>query len=117
MRYLDHEPGAWFLVGDGEQLYLDARYSYSAIIDDSALIHLTESEATSYRAGGHQYLSELATGIHNSAPYREESQYFARNLYRGAEGREYRDRVGRAIADHTWAAEQRPGQHPRSVDD
>lgn len=107
MRYVDHEPGAWFLVEDAGILYLDARYSYSAIIDDSALVRLDASELRAYEAGGHTYLSELAQGIHHSAPYREESHYHARDLYRGADGTALRDAVSAAIAHHTWAAEQR----------
>lgn len=105
MRYVDHEPGMWFLVEDDGVLYLDARYSYSALIDDSALIRLDDTELSGYRAGGHAYLSELARGIHHSAPYRLESAYFTRDLYRSAEERELRNAVGAAIADHTWSAE------------
>ena len=107
MEYVDHEPGAWFLVADGGRLFLDARYSYSALIDDSALVRLGESEVAAYRAGGREYLSDLARGIHHSAPYREDSAYFARDLYRGTDGAALRAAVGEAIADHTWAAEQR----------
>jgi hypothetical protein len=44
MRYVDHEPAAWFLVEDDGIHYLDARYSYSALIDDSALIRLDDTE-------------------------------------------------------------------------
>ncbi|CAN5586432.1 hypothetical protein BH10ACT7_BH10ACT7_15230 [soil metagenome] len=110
MHYVDHEPGAWFLVEQQGILYLDARYSYSALIDDSALIRLNEAELTAYRAGGHDYLSGLAQGIHNSAPYRDESQYFGRNLYWDPDGKAYRDEVASAIADHTWIAEQRTGR-------
>ncbi|MDQ2697847.1 MAG: hypothetical protein M3Y46_03555, partial [Actinomycetota bacterium] len=66
MRYLDHEPAVWFLVEHEGDLLLDARYSYSAIIDDSALIRLDESEVRAYRAGGHDALTALARGIHNS---------------------------------------------------
>ena len=75
MRYVDHEPGTWFLVERGDELFLDARYSYSALIDDSALILLDENESAAYREGGHEYLTTLAHDIHNSAPYREESKY------------------------------------------
>jgi hypothetical protein len=106
MEYLDHEPGAWFLVEEDGILYLDARYSYSALIDDSALIRLRDIEVAAYRAGGRDVLAELARGIHHSAPYRSESKYFARDLYRGPDGKALRDAVSAAIADHTWAAEQ-----------
>lgn len=107
MHYVDHEPGAWFLVEQQGTLYLDARYSYSAVIDDSALIRLDDAEVAEYRAGGHDYLSRLAERIHNSAPYTEKSPYHARNLYRGPDGKEYRGAVSAAIVNHTWLAQQR----------
>ncbi|MBF4512486.1 hypothetical protein ITJ66_08290 [Plantibacter sp. VKM Ac-2885] len=107
MRYVDHEPGAWFLVEDEDARYLDARYSYSAVIDDSALIRLDDVELAAYRSGGHDALSDLARRVHNSAPYRAESPFFSRNLYRGPYGEAYRSAVATAIADHTWIAEQR----------
>lgn len=107
MRYVDHEPGAWFLVEQQGVLYLDARYSYSAMIDDSALIRLDESEMEGYRTGGHDYLSQLAKRIHNSAPYKEESPYHQRDLFRGQDGKKYREAVTAAIVNHTWIARQR----------
>ena len=107
MHYVDHEPGAWFLVERQGALYLDARYSYSAVIDDSALIRLDDSELAAYRTGGHDYLSGLAQRIHNSAPYTEKSPYHRRDLFRGPGGREYREAVSAAIVNHTWLARQR----------
>ena len=106
MRYVDHEPGTWFLVERGGGLFLDARYSYSALIDDSALILIDENESAAYREGGHEYLTTLAHDIHNSAPYREESKYRERDLFRGEGSKEYRNLVRAAIAEHTWVAEQ-----------
>ncbi len=112
MRYVDHHSGGWFLVQQGERLYLDARYSYSAVIDDSALIELDASEREGYRARGHAYLSELAERIHMSGPYQSDSPYYARDLYRrgGEPGRDYRGEVSAAIVNHTWLAAQRSGQ-------
>ena len=107
MRYVDHEPGAWFLVERNGELFLDARYSYGSIVDDSALIPLDEAETSAYREGGHDYLTALARGVHNSAPYREESQYRARDLFRGEHSKQYRSLVRAAIVEHTWIAEQR----------
>lgn len=106
LRYLDHERGSWFLLGQGDDLYLDARYSYSALIDDSALIRLDESEVAEYRAGGHDYLTRLAERIHNSAPYTSESPYHDRDLHQRPDG-PTRDEVSAAIVNHTWLAEQR----------
>lgn len=107
MRYVDHKPGGWFLVEQQGSFYLQARYSYSAVIDDSALIRLDESEIEAYRAGGHDYLSALAMRIHNSAPYTEKSPYHSRDLFRGPEAKAYREAVGAAIVNHTWIAQQR----------
>ncbi|QSR25314.1 hypothetical protein CFH99_06720 [Nocardioides aromaticivorans] len=109
MQYVDHRPGGWFLVRQGDALYLDARYSYSAMIDDSALIELGAVEREDYRKRGHQYLDELAERIHMSAPYQPESPYHARDLYRRGDGtgRDFRAEVGAAISNHTWLAEQR----------
>ncbi|SMQ67681.1 hypothetical protein SAMN06295909_1811 [Plantibacter sp. VKM Ac-1784] len=107
MRYVDHEPGMWFLVEQERSLYLDARYSYSVLIDDSALIRLNDTELAAYLAGDHDALSDLAGRVHNSAPYRSESPFFSRDLYRTADGTQYREAVSAAIADHTWITEQR----------
>lgn len=52
LRYVEHEPGMWFLVAQhGDGLLLDARYSYSAIIDDSALIRLDDGERRAFAEG------------------------------------------------------------------
>ncbi|HXH36858.1 MAG TPA: hypothetical protein VNJ54_20950 [Plantibacter sp.] len=109
MHYVDHEPESWFLVEQEGVLYLEARYSYSAIVDSSALIRLDDAERERYRTDGHNALSDLATQIHNSAPYREESAYFQRNLYRGSDAKQYRDAVARAISNRTWLAERSRG--------
>ena len=107
MKYLDHNPGQWFLLEWQGALYLDYRYSYSAIIDDSALMKLSDEECRQYKAHGRTYLSDLATAAHNSGPYRKESSFYARNLYRGTNSKELRAAVSVAVVDHTWAAEQR----------
>jgi hypothetical protein len=112
MRYVDHEPAAWFLVEDEGVLYLDARYTYSALIDDSALIRLDDTELRGYLSGGRDYISDLARGIDHSAPYRVESAYFARDLYRSPGGPKLRDAVGAAIVDHTWAAHRSDRTRP-----
>jgi hypothetical protein len=107
MHYVDHKPGGWFLVEQQGSYYLQARYSYSAMIDDSVLIRLDESEVEAYRAGGHDYLTGLAMRIHDSAPYSEKSPYYPRDLFRGPDARKYREAVGAAIVNHTWLAQQR----------
>lgn len=109
MRYRDHEPGRWFLVEKRGELYLDARYNLSNMIDDSALIQLDDSEALAYELGGHDYIARLAKQVHDDPPHREKSRYHSRDLYQSPEGRAYRDAVGRAIVNHTWLAQQRNG--------
>lgn len=107
MHYVDHEPGAWFLVEERGILYLEGRYVVASIADDSALIQLNESELEAYEAGRHSFLSELAMSIHDGAPHREESRFFERNLYRGEDARARRKAVSAAIVNHTWLAQQR----------
>lgn len=107
MRYVDHEPGRWFLVEQGDALFLHARYSYSAVIDDSVLIRLDAAELAGHRDGGRAYLTALAERIHTSAPYDPASPFHERDLYRGEGEGGLRDAVMAAIANHTWLAEQR----------
>ncbi|QIK72801.1 hypothetical protein G7070_11610 [Propioniciclava coleopterorum] len=57
VRYVDHEPGRWFLVEQEGALFLDARYTSSAAIDDSVLIRLDAAEMAGHRDGGHAYLT------------------------------------------------------------
>lgn len=97
IEILDDEPGRWFLVSIGGELHLDARYSYSALIDDSALLRLDEGELARYRDGGHAFLSELAERVHMNGPYRPESPYYARDLTRQAGGAQLRAAITAAI--------------------
>ncbi len=107
MHYVDHEPGSWFLVEQDGALFLHARYSYSAVIDDSILVRLDAVELAGHRDGGRAYLAELAERIHTSGPFRPTSPFHDRDLYRREGGRALRDAVMAAIANHTWLAEQR----------
>lgn len=107
MHYVDHEPGAWYLVERQGVLHLDARYVVSSMVDSSALIRLDDSELEAYRDGGHEYLSHLARRIHDDSPHRETSEWYPRNVYRGPDGKALRDEVSAAIVNHTWLAENR----------
>ncbi|WP_154795307.1 hypothetical protein [Occultella kanbiaonis] len=107
MRYVDHEPGAWFLVEQQGIFYLDARYTINSMVDDSALIRLAESELMAYQNGGHDYLSDLAGRIDKSGPHREKSPFSERDLFRGRDSKKYRTAVADAIVNHTWLARQR----------
>lgn len=107
LRYVDHEPGRWFLVAAGGDLLLDARYVVSNMADDSALVLLDEGEVAAYREQGHDYLTALAARLHDDGPHREASAFRGRDLYRGPDARRLRSEVTAAIRDHTWLAAQR----------
>lgn len=106
-RYVDHEPGLCFLVARQGELLLQARYVISSMIDDSALIRLDEDETEAYRAGGHDYLVQLARTIHDGSPHRETSPFHDRDLFRGPDRERWRAEVSAAIRNHTWLAQQR----------
>ncbi len=108
MQYVDHEPGCWFLVRQGDALYFDARYSLG-VADDSALIELNGEEREGYRIGGRSYLAELAKRMQRRPAGRRGSPYYSRDLSRrgGEAGRDYRGEFSAAITDDTWQAEQR----------
>ncbi|WP_136054829.1 hypothetical protein [Microbacterium sp. K24] len=107
MHYLAHAPGAWFLVEQRGVLYLQTRYTYGAMVDDSVLIRLDDAEVDAYLVGGSEYLSDLAAQVQDSAPYSDASPYRPRDLYRGPDGASYRAAVSAAIVNHTWIAGQR----------
>ncbi|MDQ0644776.1 hypothetical protein [Microbacterium murale] len=108
MRYVDHEPGSWFLVAQHDDLYLKSRYTINSMADDSSLIRLDESERRRYREDGHDYLTDLARRISSSSPHRESSPFHLRNLLRHPDdGRDYSEEVSAAIANHTWLARQK----------
>ena len=108
MRYVDHEPGLWFLVEQHGDLYLDSRYTISSMADDSCLIRLDEAERQEYHEAGRDSLTELARRIDRSGPHREASPFHRRNLFRHPDGgRDYSAEVRAAIAGHTWLARQK----------
>ncbi|MBZ2196564.1 hypothetical protein [Occultella gossypii] len=107
MHYVDHEPGAWFLVEQQGTFYLDARYTINSIADDSALIRLAGSELVAYQDGGHDYLSDLAGRIQNNGPHRQGSPFSPRDLFRGPDSKKYRTAVTAAVVNYTWLARQR----------
>lgn len=108
LECLDHGPGAWFLFRCGEALYLDARYSYSALIDDSALIRLNAHEVDRQRQAGPPYLDDLAQRIHNSAPYLGTSKFYPRDLYRSASAALWRAEVRAAIDRFRGSVDRAP---------
>ncbi|MDF2507378.1 MAG: hypothetical protein K0Q52_1237 [Microbacterium sp.] len=108
MRYVDHEPGSWFLVEQHGDLYLDARYTINSMVDDSCLIRLNDAERRQYDEAGRDSLTALARRIDSSSPHREESPFHLRNLLRHPDGgRDYSAEFRVAIAGHTWLARQK----------
>lgn len=81
MQVVDHEPHAWFLLEDGEKLFLDCHCSHS-FFDYTVLIELDDSETSRFRAEGRDYLNKLAYDVHYSAPAvrGNRSPYKHRNL-------------------------------------
>lgn len=115
MRYVDHEPGSWFLVEQHGDLYLDSRYTITSMADDSCLIRLDEAERQEYREAGRDSLTGLARRIDHSGPHREGSPFHRRNLRRHPDGgRDYSAEVGAAIAGHTWLARQKQAAAQRA---
>ncbi len=106
LRVIDHGPSAWFLLQDGDDLHLEARYSYSGLIDDSALITLDADEQRLYRDRGSAFIAELQQEIHESGPFQASSRYFRRDQYRGPDRRALRAAVSEAIGiwrqDELW---------------
>ncbi len=115
MRYLDHEPGSWFLVEQHGDLYLDSRYTVSSMIDDSCLIRLNDTERLAYDEAGRDSLTDLARRIDSSSPHREESPFHLRDLRRYPDdGRDYSAELRAAIANHTWLSRQKQAAAERA---
>jgi hypothetical protein len=67
MQVIDHEPYAWFLMCEGDQLLLDVACN-NGPAGYSVLIPLDASEHAKVQAGGHEYVDQLANRIQGSAP-------------------------------------------------
>lgn len=107
MHYVDHHPGAWFLVEQQGDLFLQARYWRNSMVDSDVLLRLEPDELAAYRSEGKDFLSGLAQRIDKSRPSTEESPYFHRDLYRGPDSAALAKSFATAIVNHTWIAEQR----------
>ncbi len=107
MHYVDHHPGAWFLVEQQGDLFLQARYWRNSMVDSDVLLRLEPAERDAYRSGGKDFLSDLSKRIDKSRPHTEESPYFQRDLSRGTDGAALAKSFAAAIVNHTWIAEQR----------
>ena len=67
MEVLEYGPQAWYLLRDGQQLYLDVNCNHSFAYY-SFTMELNSDEAAKYRRRGRAYLDELAHTIQYSAP-------------------------------------------------
>lgn len=67
MEVLEYGPHAWYLLRDGQQLYLDVNCNHS-FAGYSFTMQLNSDEAAMYRRRGGPYLDELADAIQYSAP-------------------------------------------------
>ena len=67
MEVLEYGPQAWYLLRDGQQLYLDVNCNHSFAYY-SFTMQLNSDEAAKYRRRGRAYLDELAQAIQYSAP-------------------------------------------------
>lgn len=108
LRVIDWAPGEWFLLetSNGE-IVLDARYSYSAIVDDSALLKFDSDELRGWRAEGRAFVTDLAQNVSDQyVTLRSEPQVYSRwwqrDLYRSDDGARWRSEVSDAI--HDWPA-------------
>ncbi|MEQ3550208.1 hypothetical protein WIS52_06955 [Pseudonocardia nematodicida] len=72
MQVVDHEPRSWFLMRDGDRLYLDVNCNHGAF-GYSVLIELDGSERRALDEQGRGYLHELADAVHMSAPAARDS--------------------------------------------
>ena len=83
MRVVDHSPQWWFLLQDGEQLYLDVNCSHS-FIGYSFLLPLDEEETRAFRREGRASLDRLAEAVNEGAPVLRDSRspYKSRDLSR-----------------------------------
>lgn len=100
MDVVDHEQGFWFLLSQGNRLFLDVNCEHSAVSYD-VLIELDEDESARYAQIGRSYLSELAEAINYSAPgvRRTHSLYKERNV-----SSKYQEEVLSAI--EAWRSER-----------
>lgn len=78
MRVIDSENWAWFLFEHEGQFYLDVNCNMSAF-GYTYMIQLSDDELAAYKAGGHEYLNQLAHDIHYSVPIAADT----RSKYKG----------------------------------
>ncbi|MBV9868877.1 MAG: hypothetical protein JO316_26320 [Abitibacteriaceae bacterium] len=62
MRVIDHEPGAWFLLQDDNDYFLDVNCD-RAMVSFSVTIKLNEAERQLYASEGRAYIVALADEV------------------------------------------------------
>lgn len=67
VEVLEYGPQTWYVLRDGQQLYLDVSCNHSFAYY-SFTMQLNSDEAAKYRRRGGPYLDDLAHGIQHSAP-------------------------------------------------
>ncbi|UGS89775.1 hypothetical protein KOL96_17610 [Ralstonia wenshanensis] len=67
MEVLEYGPQGWYLLRDGQQLYLDVDCNHS-FVGYSFTMQLNSVEAAKYWRQGRGYLNELAQAVQYSAP-------------------------------------------------
>ncbi len=95
MDVVDHTPAGWFLLGDGDDLFLDVNRSHG-VAGHSWLIPLDPAERRVYPDEGIAALDRLARAIQDSAPGARgtASEHRDRDLS-DVRGREVLDAIGR----------------------
>lgn len=98
MKVIDHQSGSWFLLGDGDRLFLDVNCSHGAF-GYSVLIELNGAERDEYRSLGRGSLDRLAQEVNDAAPGARggDSVYAGRDL-----SRDRGEEVSRAVGE--WKA-------------
>ena len=80
MFFVEHEPYTYFLLRDGDDLYLDANCDHGAV-GYSVLIQMNDEEVKHYVENGKAYVRDLAVSIHNNVPIlRPGSKYDVRDI-------------------------------------
>src|SRR5262245_51320556 len=74
MKVVAHEPEAWYLLGDGDDYFLDVRCEGYAT-DYSMLVMFSPQERDEYLGAGRSVAERLAGDVRNHP-----RQYSARNL-------------------------------------
>lgn len=79
MQVIDHQPHGWFLLKEGNTLFLDVRCNFN-FLGYSWAIQLNQDEEKNYQAQGHSFIQSLAEKINSAAPIQGKSWYSSRHI-------------------------------------